>query len=665
MKKSDAKKKIIELREIIEKHNNNYYKLNTPTISDFEYDIMLNDLIELEKRFPEFADDSSPSVRVGNDLNQNFEQKEHKYPMLSLGNTYSFEELKDFDERIKKNLTEDYEYVCELKYDGTAIGITYINGVLSYAVTRGDGQKGDIVTNNVKTIKSIPLKLQGKDFPDEFEIRGEIFMPRPVFEKLNKQKEENGEAPFANPRNAASGAIKLQNSALVAQRNLDCFLYYLLGEELPSDLHSQNLEKARNWGFQVPVNMKICKNIDDVFLFINHWDTERKKLPYDTDGIVIKINSLDQQKRLGFTSKSPRWAIAYKYQAEQALTQLKSISYQVGRTGAITPVANLEPVTLSGTTVKRASLHNEDQIKLHDIRINDWVYVEKGGEIIPKIVGVDKSKRPKNIHPIEFINHCPECNTKIIRNEGEAQHYCPNSENCPPQILGKIEHFVSRKAMDIAGAEATIELLFKNNLIADVSDLFTLKKEDLEKLERFGSKSAENLLNSIEKSKEIPFNRVLYALGIRYIGETVAKKLTTSMKSIDQLMNASIEELTEVDEIGNKIAVSLREYFSNQKNIERIEKLKQAGLQFIEDKSSLLSEKLKGLSFVISGTFEKHNRDELKKLIDAHSGKNVSSVSSKTNYLLAGEGIGPSKLSKAEKLSVPIISEQDFIKMIT
>ncbi len=604
-------------------------------------------------------------MRVGNDLNQNFEQKEHKYPMLSLGNTYSFEELKDFDERIKKNLTEDYEYVCELKYDGTAIGITYINGVLSYAVTRGDGQKGDIVTNNVKTIKSIPLKLQGKDFPDEFEIRGEIFMPRPVFEKLNKQKEENGEAPFANPRNAASGAIKLQNSALVAQRNLDCFLYYLLGEELPSDLHSQNLEKARNWGFQVPVNMKICKNIDDVFLFINHWDTERKKLPYDTDGIVIKINSLDQQKRLGFTSKSPRWAIAYKYQAEQALTQLKSISYQVGRTGAITPVANLEPVTLSGTTVKRASLHNEDQIKLHDIRINDWVYVEKGGEIIPKIVGVDKSKRPKNIHPIEFINHCPECNTKIIRNEGEAQHYCPNSENCPPQILGKIEHFVSRKAMDIAGAEATIELLFKNNLIADVSDLFTLKKEDLEKLERFGSKSAENLLNSIEKSKEIPFNRVLYALGIRYIGETVAKKLTTSMKSIDQLMNASIEELTEVDEIGNKIAVSLREYFSNQKNIERIEKLKQAGLQFIEDKSSLLSEKLKGLSFVISGTFEKHNRDELKKLIDAHSGKNVSSVSSKTNYLLAGEGIGTSKLSKAEKLSVPIISEQDFIKMIT
>ena len=666
MNRKEAEKRILSLRNQLQEHNHNYYVLNKPSISDFEYDMLMNDLSVLEKMFPEFSDISSPSQRVGSDISNEFKQVEHKYPMLSLGNTYSKEELVDFDTRIRKLLPEsDIEYVCELKYDGTSISLTYVNGKLDYAVTRGDGVKGDDVTANVRTIKSIPLSLIG-DFPPEFEIRGEIFIARNDFKKMNADREKKSEQTFANPRNAASGTLKLQNSSEVAKRPLDCFLYYVLGAELNYENHYENLSKAKDWGFKIPSHIMICKNIDQVYNFIQHWDKERKNLPYDTDGVVIKVNSLKQQKILGFTAKSPRWAIAYKFKAEQALTKLLSIDFQVGRTGAITPVANLEAVFLAGTTVKRASLHNADQIELHDIRLNDFVYIEKGGEIIPKIVGVDKSKRQENNEIFRYITHCPECNTELIRSEEEAKHFCPNEFGCPPQIKGKIEHFVSRKAMNIAGAEATIDLLYNNHLIQDIGDLYFLQKEDLIKLERFGEKSADNLFESLEKSKIVPFERVLYGLGIRYVGETVAKKIAAGVGTIENLMTASYETLIEIEEIGDIIAKSIIEHFRLEKNIKIIEKLKKAGLQMqIDEKENEnLSNKLAGLSFVVSGVFSNHSRDEIKKLIELHGGKNAGSISAKTNYVLAGEKMGPEKLKKAEKLNIAIISESDFLRLI-
>ncbi|MBN2347511.1 MAG: NAD-dependent DNA ligase LigA [Bacteroidales bacterium] len=664
MNPKEAKQRIDKLRKEIEQHNYQYYVLSKPSVSDFEYDILINDLQELEKRFPEYADSSSPTQRVGNDINIDFVQVEHKYPMLSLGNTYSREEVTDFDARIKKIIGNDYEYVCELKYDGAAISLTYKNGKLLRAVTRGDGTKGDDVTANVKTIKSIPLQLSGNNYPEEFEIRGEIFIPVEKFNEMNKQRIAEGEQPFANPRNAASGTLKIQNSAIVARRPLDCFLYFLLGERLSYDSHYENLVKAKEWGLKIPEHIKKCKNIDEVFDFIEYWDKERKNLPYDIDGVVLKINSYNQQEELGFTAKSPRWAIAYKFKAEQAITRLLSIDYQVGRTGAITPVANLEPVLLAGTTVKRASLHNADQIELLDIRIGDMVHVEKGGEIIPKIVGVDKSQRYTDSEPLNYIKNCPECNTPLIKNEGEAKHYCPNEYGCPPQIKGKIEHFISRKAMNIAGAEATIDLLFNNGLIKTISDLYHLKKDDLLKLERFAEKSANNLIKSIEESKKVPFHRVLFAIGIRYVGETTAKALASHFKSLDALKNATFEELTQVEEIGSAIAESIISFFKNDNNIKVIEELKKTGLQTTVTKNEVTSNKLSGNSFVVSGTFTFHSREEIKSLIEENGGKNLSSVSSSTNFIIAGENMGPAKLEKAKKLNIPIISENEFLEMI-
>ncbi|MBI4649326.1 MAG: NAD-dependent DNA ligase LigA [Bacteroidia bacterium] len=666
MNKSEIKKRIEQLRKSIEVHNYNYYALNKPVISDYEYDILMNDLIGLEKRYPEFADDSSPTQRIGSDHIEEFVQIAHKYPMQSLGNTYSEEELSELDNRIRKALQDEYEYVCELKFDGISVGLTYIDGKLKHAVTRGDGLAGDDITANVKTIRSIPLVLLGNDYPAEFEIRGEIYLPRPVFEKLNREREAQGEALFANPRNAAAGTMKLLDSKEVAKRRLDCYLYYLLGSRLPSDSHYDNLQTAKKWGFRISEHIEKCRNLTEVMDFIRVWEEERKKLTYDIDGIVIKINSLRQQQILGSTAKSPRWAIAYKYKAEQVSTRLISIDYQVGRTGAITPVANLEPVYLAGTVVKRASLHNAEQIKLHDIRLNDIVYVEKGGEIIPKVVGVDLQMRSHDSTPVNYIGNCPECNAPLIRKEGEAIHYCPNEDNCPPQIMGRIEHFVSRKAMDIAGAEATIELLYKKGFIKNVADLYNLKVEEIENLERFGKKSAENLVQSIEESKKVPFHRVLYAIGIRYVGETVAKKLAFSVRTIDKLIGSSYEELLEIEEIGEKIAQSIIEYFKKPQNIEIIERLRQAGVQIeiAATEQQIIADKLKGATIVISGTFEHYSRDEIKALIEKYGGKNISSVSSKTDFLLAGQGIGPSKLEKAKKLNIRIISQEDFLNMI-
>ncbi|HAF27662.1 MAG TPA: DNA ligase (NAD(+)) LigA [Bacteroidales bacterium] len=667
MSKDKEKSRIVQLRNLLNQHNYNYYVLAQPKISDFEYDNLLNELIDLETQNPEFSDSNSPSQRVGNDINKEFKQVVHKYPMLSLGNTYSKEEVNDFDSRIKKALPNaEVEYVCELKYDGVAIGLTYKNGKLSQAVTRGDGVQGDDVTNNVKTIKSIPLQLSNGDYPEEFEIRGEILFPHDGFLKLNKEREIEGEALFANPRNAAAGTLKIQKSSIVAKRPLDCFLYFLLGEKLPFDSHYENLIATKNWGFKVPEHIKICKNIDEIFEFINYWDVERRNLPFDIDGVVIKVNSHKQQRDLGFTAKSPRWAIAYKFQAEQAKTKLLSIDYQVGRTGAITPVANLEPILLAGTTVKRASLHNSDQINSLDIRVNDFVFVEKGGEIIPKIVGVDKMLRTAESKAVEFIKNCPECGTELIRDEGEAKHYCPNDTACPPQIKGRIEHFISRKAMNIGAAEATVEALADKGLIHDVGDLYFLTKEDILSLERFAEKSATNLIESIENSKNVPFHRVLFALGIRYVGETVAKTIASELKSIENIKKSSIEQLTEIHEIGDRIAASIVDYFKNEFNLKIIDKLKISGVQLelIEDVNLQFENKLNGQSFVISGTFEKYSRDELKELIVKYGGKNTGSISAKTNYLLAGENMGPSKLEKVKKLNIPIISEDDFIKMI-
>ena len=662
--KNEISKRIQELRKTIHKHNYNYYVKFLPSVSDFEFDQLLNELISLEKENPEFFDPNSPTQRVGNDINLEFNQVEHEYAMLSLDNTYSIEELYEFDTRVRKSITEDLEYVCELKYDGASISLVYDNGTLSQAITRGDGQKGDDVINNIRTIRSIPLQLTGDNFPEHFIIRGEVLLPHEGFNRMNEEREKNGEPLFANPRNAASGTLKMQNSSLVAKRPLTCFLYYLLGENLPYDNHYQNLSEAKNWGFNVPPYIQICKNMDEVNSFIEHWTNERKNLPFDIDGIVIKLNKYQHHRILGFTAKSPRWATAYKFKAEQELTQLLSIDYQVGRTGAITPVANLSPVQLAGTTVKRASLHNADQIELLDIRINDFVFIEKGGDIIPKVVGVDKSKRKEDSAKVNYITHCPECGTELVRDEGEAKHFCPNEQGCPPQIKGKLIHFVSRKAMDIGLAEATIEALYNKGLVKRIDDFYKLTKEELLQLERFAEKSATNLVNSIEESKKVPFERVLFSLGIRFVGETVAKTLARSLKNIDNLMQAGFKTLIEIEEIGERIAGSLTDYFLNEENKQLIGNLKKLGLQMQVVEQETASNLLEGKKIIISGVFNQYSRDDLKKMIEQFGGKNVSSISKQTDYLLAGENIGPSKLEKAQKLEISIIDETSFLKMI-
>ncbi len=666
MIREEAIKRIQELRQELEYHNHKYYVLAQPVISDYDYDIKLKELQKLEIEFPEFFDPNSPTQRVGSDRNMEFIQVKHKYEMLSLSNTYNEGELRDFDNRVQKLLMETAPYVCELKFDGTAIGLTYENGVFIKGITRGDGEFGDDVTANVRTIKSIPMKLIGDNFPDEFEIRGEIFMSHFAFEKLNKQREENGDPLMVNPRNAAAGTLKMQNSSAVAQRGLDCYLYYMLGEKLPSDSHFENLRNAGLWGFKVSEHIKKAQNIDEVWQFIQYWDKERINLPYDIDGIVIKVDSLSKQRQLGFTSKSPRWAISYKFKAERVATKLLSVDFQVGRTGAITPVANLDPVFLSGSTVKRASLHNADQIAIFDLKINDLVYVEKGGEIIPKIVGVDLESRDQSAIEIFYITECPECGAELIREEGEAKHYCPNEFSCPPQIKGKIQHFISRKAMNIDGlGEETIDLMYTKGLIKDITGLYDLKKEQLVPLERMGEKSAENIINGIEASKNTPFEKVLFALGIRFVGETVAKKLAAAFENIDNLSQASFEDLIAVDEIGDRIAESVIKYFKSDSGKNLIDKLKVAGLKFqIEENNIQKSNKLEGKSFVISGVFEKYSRDELKDLIILNGGKNVGSISAKTDFILAGDKMGPSKLEKAEKLGIKMIGEDEFLEMI-
>ncbi len=661
------KTQIENLRRELEQHNYNYYVLSQPTISDFEFDDKLKQLQGLEAAHPEFFDPNSPTQRVGSDIVSGFEQVAHVYPMLSLGNTYSEGEVQDFYERTRKGLNEEFELVCELKYDGTSISLTYEKGLLVRAVTRGDGEKGDDVTANVKTIRSIPLRLQG-NFPDKFEIRGEILMPWAVFDELNREREAQEEQLFANPRNAASGTLKLQNSTVVASRKLDGYFYYLLGENLPSDLHSENLAAARSWGFKISDATKVCQSLEEVSAFINYWDLERKNLPVATDGIVIKVNSLSQQKNLGFTAKSPRWAIAYKFQAEKAVTRLNSVSYQVGRTGAITPVANLDPVQLSGTVVKRASLHNADIIESLDLYIGDMVFVEKGGEIIPKITAVDKDARFLIGDKVKFLKVCPECGAALVRFDGEAAHYCPNENTCPPQIKGKMEHFVSRKAMNIDGlGSETINLLYQNGLLQNIADIYSLKIPDLVRLERLGTKSAYNIQAGAEKSKEVPFERVVFALGIRFVGETIAKKLSYAFKNIEALECATLEDLVAVDEIGERIAQSVVQYFSDSLNVETVSRLKSAGLQMSLSEEKLLShgDALIGLSVVISGTFAKHSRDEYKAMIEMNGGKNVGSVSAKTSFILAGENMGPEKLKKAENLGVKIIDEDTFLSMIS
>ena len=659
--------RIEQLRTELHAHNHNYYILNAPIISDQEFDKLMRELQDLETKHPECANPNSPTMRVGSDLNKNFEQVEHKYPMLSLGNTYSESEVAEFYDRIKKMLNENFEICCEMKFDGTSISLTYEDGKLVRAVTRGDGIRGDDVTDNVKTIRSIPLVLQGANYPKYFEIRGEILMPWEVFEDLNKQRELREEPLFANPRNAASGTLKSQNSAVVAARKLDAYLYYMLGENLPCDGHYENLQEASKWGFKVSNIMRKVHTLNEVFDFIKYWDIERKNLPVATDGIVLKVNSARQQRNLGYTAKSPRWAIAYKFQAEQALTRLNKVTYQVGRTGAITPVANLEPVQLSGTVVKRASLHNADIIASLDLHLGDNVYVEKGGEIIPKITGVDLSTRPKDSEPVMFITHCPECGSKLVRYEDESAHYCPNETGCAPQIKGKIEHFISRKAMNIEGlGPETVDLFFQEGLVNDVADLYNLKESDICALERLGDKSAKNIIQGIENSKQVPYERVLFALGIRFVGETVAKKVAKAFKNIDLLANANLEQLIHVDEIGEKIAQSIILYFSNEKNKDLVERLKTAGLTLEADAEDLSghTEILKGQSIVISGVFTHHSRDEYKNLIEKHGGKNVGSISKKTSFILAGENMGPSKLEKAKQLGIIILDEDKFLEMI-
>ena len=658
--------RIKALREQLNNYNYHYYVLSQPLISDFEFDKLLAELQQLENENPQFFDPNSPTQRVGSDINQNFTQVKHEYPMLSLGNTYNEGEVADFYNRVAKALNAPFEIVCELKYDGTSISLTYENGELVRAVTRGDGEKGDDVTSNVRTIRSIPLKLQG-EYPEKFEIRGEILMPWKVFEELNKEREAQEEPLFANPRNAASGSLKLQNASEVAKRKLDAYLYYMLGENLPADTHSGCLEAASKFGFKISDAVKVCKTLPEVMDYIKYWDTERKNLPVATDGIVLKVNDLTQQKNLGYTAKSPRWAIAYKFQAERALTTLQSVSYQVGRTGAITPVANLEPVQLSGTVVKRASLHNADIINQLDLHIGDKVYVEKGGEIIPKITGVETSIRDLFADKIEFITVCPECGTPLVRDEGEAAHYCPNDTSCPPQIKGKMVHFVSRKAMNIDGlGEETIDLIYRNGLAKNIADLYTLKLVNLAYLDRLGDKSGRKILASLEKSKSVPFERVLFALGIRYVGETVAKKLASALENIDNIMSATAAELACIDEIGEVIAQSVEEYFKEPANRELVERLRSYGLQMeiSKEKAALKTDKLAGKIIVISGTFEKHSREELKELIELNGGKNSSSISSKTNFILAGANMGPAKEEKANKLGIKMINEDEFLELI-
>lgn len=659
--------RIYQLREELHTHNYNYYVLNSPTISDIEFDRMMRELQDLEAKYPETYDENSPTMRVGSDINKDFVQVEHKYPMLSLGNTYSEEEVTDFYERVRKSLNEDFEICCEMKFDGTSISLTYENGKLVRAVTRGDGVKGDDVTNNVKTIRTIPLVLKGDNYPKEFEIRGEILMPWEVFEKLNKEREAREEPLFANPRNAASGTLKQQNSAVVASRKLDAYLYYLLGDNLPCDGHYENLQEARKWGFKISDTTRKVKTLQEVFEFIKYWDTERKNLPVATDGIVLKVNSLRQQKNLGYTAKSPRWAIAYKFQAEKALTKLQKVTYQVGRTGAITPVANLDPVQLSGTIVKRASLHNADIIESLDLHEGDMVYVEKGGEIIPKITGVDIDSRTPGSKPVKFITHCPECGEPLTRFDDEAAHYCTNEDSCPPQIKGKIEHFISRKAMNIEGlGPETVDLFYQEGMINNAADLYNLREQEIACLERFGEKSAQNIMAGLEASRQVSFERVLFALGIRFVGETVAKKLARSIKNIDALMSATKEELTAIDEIGEKIAESIIHFFSSEKNRELVARLKDAGLkmEMEAEETAAVSNIFEGQSIVISGVFAVHSRDEYKDIIEKHGGKNVGSISKKTSFILAGENMGPSKLEKAQKLGIKIMDEKEFLSLI-
>lgn len=662
----DIHKHIITLRNELREHNYNYYVLDHPIISDYEFDIKLKELQDLEEKHPEFFDANSPTQRVGGAITKNFETVVHEHRMYSLDNSYSKDDLLDWETRMKKLVDGEIQYTCELKYDGASISITYENGNLVKAVTRGDGFQGDDVTSNIKTIKSVPLQLKG-NYPSKFDIRGEIVLPWDGFNKMNEERIEIGEEPYRNPRNTASGSLKIQDSAEVAKRPLECLLYSMIGKNLGINTQFESLDTSRKMGFKVPNAAKLVNSIDEVLDFINHWDKARHDLPYETDGVVVKVNSLFQQDELGFTAKAPRWAMAYKFKAEQVSTKLNSISYQVGRTGAITPVANLEPVELAGTTVKRASLHNADQIEKLDIRVGDTVFVEKGGEIIPKIIAVDLNKRPENSDPTNYISHCPECHTELVRTEGEAQHYCPNYNGCNPQIIGRMQHFISRKAMDIDGLGGeTVALLVNEGLISNYSDLYELTKEQVMPLERMAEKSAENLINGIEASKSIPFERVLYAIGIRYVGETVAKKLARHYKSIKALSLASEENLVQVDEIGVKIAESVLAFFDSEQNMLIIDRLKGFGVQ-LEISAEILANqtnKLQGHTFVVSGVFESVSRDELKKLIEDNGGKVSSSISSKTSFLVAGEKMGPSKKSKAEDLKVSIISEKDFLNMI-
>ncbi|WP_224490763.1 NAD-dependent DNA ligase LigA [Robertkochia flava] len=664
----DAIQKIKDLRDELSRHNYLYYVQDRPEISDYEFDMKLKELQQLEAAHPELYDPNSPSVRVGGAVTKKFETVSHEHRMYSLENSYSRQDLEDWEKRIERSLgTNGLEFVCELKYDGASISLTYEHGRLMRAVTRGDGMQGDDVTNNVRTIKSVPLVLKGEGYPDRFDIRGEIILPLEGFAQMNQERIEEGEDPYMNPRNTASGSLKLQDSAEVAKRPLECLLYNLAGNALGIATQMEGLEKARAWGFKVPETAAFCSSLDEVLAYADHWEKNRHQLPYEIDGVVVKVNNLAQQEELGYTAKSPRWAMAYKFKAEQAETLLREIVYQVGRTGAITPVANLEPVLLAGTTVKRASLHNADQIAKLDIRVGDVVYVEKGGEIIPKITGVDFSKRSPASEPTTYISECPECGTSLIRKEGEAQHYCPNTYGCPPQITGRIQHFISRKAMDIEGlGSETVELLFKEGLIENYADLYELTREQVLPLERMAEKSAENLVRGVENSKEIPFERVLFALGIRYVGETVAKKLAREFKSVEALKQADAERLVAVDEIGSRIAESVVEFFNNDKNIEIIERLRSYGLQLEipEDQLTQMGTAFKGMTFVVSGVFETIGRNELKKLIEDNSGKVSSSISSKTTYLVAGDKMGPSKKEKADKLGVPIISESEFLKMV-
>lgn len=657
------RERIEELRRLLDYHNHKYYVENAPEISDFEFDTLMHELQRLEAEHPEYADPNSPSVRVGSDLCAEFRTVRHRYAMLSLGNTYSLEELHEFLDRIEREAGPT-DYVCELKFDGTAISLTYEGGQLVQALTRGDGVEGDDVTANVRTIRSVPLRLRGEGWPELFEIRGEILMPYASFDRLNAEREANGEPLFANPRNAAAGTLKQQASAVVARRGLDCTLYQLAGDNLPFTTHWESLAKAREWGFKVSEHMRICHDTAQIDEFIAYWDEARRQLPFPTDGVVIKVNDFAVRRQLGFTAKAPKWAVAYKFKAEQALTRLESISFQVGRTGAVTPVANLEPVLLAGTTVRRATLHNAEQMALLDIRPGDMVYVEKGGEIIPKITGVELARRPADSLPFRYIDRCPECGTPLVRYEGEAKHYCPNQSGCRPQIIGRMLHFIRRKAMDIEGlGEETVELLYDNGLVHDISDLYDLRAEQLAPLPRLGEKSADNIIRSIRRSTEVPFRRVLFGLGIRFVGETTAKYLAEHFRSLDAVMAASREELVEADEVGEKIADAIREYFADAENLRIIGRLRQAGLQFEEAARELASEALAGRSFVVSGRFTR-SRDEMKELIELHGGRNLAAVSGNVDYLVAGEKMGPAKLKKAEKLGIRILTEEEFLRMV-